>query len=179
MGAERHLVSTSPEATEAFAEALGRRLGPGTVLALGGDLGAGKTCFARGIARGLGIEAGVASPTYLLMQAHEGGRLPLYHFDAWMEGREKALLADGGAEWLHGDGVAVVEWAGRVAEWLPTPRLEVLLGHRGPERRSVDLAVRASPGDPDGPRIALEELLGTLALPPGVHEADSPLRENP
>ena len=182
MAAERRLLSTSPEATEALAEALGRRLGPGSVLALSGDLGAGKTCFVRGLARGLGIEAGVASPTYLLLQAHEGGRLPLYHFDAWMEGREKALLADGGAEWLHGDGVAVVEWAGRVVEWLPTPRLDVHIGHVSPERRTLRLSVRGAgdgPGEasgrgPEGAELDLERILTDLELPEGILEPDVP-----
>src|SRR5687767_999122 len=101
---ERAFLSRSPEATEAFAEAIGRRLRAGSVIALSGELGAGKTCFTRGLARGLGIEDDVTSPTFALMAAHEG-RLALYHFDAWMEGREKALFLDGGDEWLHGGGV--------------------------------------------------------------------------
>ena len=126
MGAERCLLSLGEDATEAVGAALGADCRPGTVIALTGDLGAGKTCLVRGLARGLGIHEGVASPTYTLMQAHEGGRLPLYHFDAWMEGREKAWLAEGGGAWLRDEGVAVIEWAGRVRDWLPEPRLEVL-----------------------------------------------------
>lgn len=145
MGAEWRVEersSPAPEATEALGEALGRCLPPDAVLALDGDLGTGKTTLVRGLARGLRIGEGISSPTYVLMQAHEGGRLPLYHFDAWMEGREKALFLDGGDHWLHAGGVAVVEWASRVVEHLPDDRLEVLLGHRGPEERSVVLRVR-------------------------------------
>ena len=110
MGTEpRRLLSRSAEGTEALGRALGRELPAGAVLALDGDLGSGKTCFVRGLARGLGVEGPVGSPTYTLMHAYEGGRLPLYHFDAWMEQRERALLADGGGEWLRADGVSVVE----------------------------------------------------------------------
>lgn len=165
-----NLRSTSPEATEELASRIAERLPAGSVLALSGDLGAGKTCFVRGLARGLGIEGPVASPTYLLMQAHEGGRLPLYHFDAWMEGREKALLADGGAEWLHGDGISVVEWAGRVEEWLPLPRLEVQLTHLGPDTRGIRLATRA-PDGPEGSVLDLGGVLEDLELPAGVGPA--------
>ncbi|MCP3915653.1 MAG: tRNA (adenosine(37)-N6)-threonylcarbamoyltransferase complex ATPase subunit type 1 TsaE [bacterium] len=133
--------SREAEATEAFGEELGRRVPTGTVIALGGDLGAGKTTLVRGLARGLGIEETVASPTYVLMQAHEGGRLPLYHFDAWMEGREKALFLDGGDDWLHAAGVAVVEWAERVEAWMPLPRLQITLSHLSPTERGIELAV--------------------------------------
>jgi len=163
MATERELLSHGEEATEALAAGIGGACPAGTVLALTGDLGAGKTCFVRGLARGLGIEEGVASPTYTLMQAHEGGRLPLYHFDAWMEGREKAWLAEGGGAWLREEGVAVIEWAGRVAEWLPAPRLGVRLDHVGPSTRRLTLAVV-------GTSAPLEALLWGLRCPEGVEE---------
>ncbi|MEM9380916.1 MAG: tRNA (adenosine(37)-N6)-threonylcarbamoyltransferase complex ATPase subunit type 1 TsaE [Planctomycetota bacterium] len=173
----RNLTSHDPEATVALAAALGRALPAGVTLALDGDLGAGKTTFVRGLAAGLGIDEGVASPTYTLMQSHDGGRLPLYHFDAWMEGREKAFLADGADELLGRDGVAVVEWADRVGEWLPRPRLSVRLAHLDVERRRIRIEVvvgaeEAGPGPLQG---ALEALLGSLELPEGVVE-DAPGR---
>jgi tRNA threonylcarbamoyladenosine biosynthesis protein TsaE len=143
-------------------------LEPGSVIALLGELGAGKTCFVRGAARALGVQGPVASPTYTLMHAYEG-RLPVYHLDAWMQGRGEAFLEDGGAEWLHEQGIALVEWAERVAAWLPATRLEVLLEHAGVERRLVTLRVLAPPGDGPGERLAAR--LGTLTLPEGVEEA--------
>jgi tRNA threonylcarbamoyladenosine biosynthesis protein TsaE len=133
---ERAWISQGPEATEALAEAIGRAAMPGLVVALDGDLGAGKTCFVRGLARGLDVVDTVASPTYALMSTYSG-RLDLYHFDAWMEGRERAFLADGGAEWLDSAGVAAVEWAARVASALPEERLDVEIEHAGPTERRV------------------------------------------
>jgi tRNA threonylcarbamoyladenosine biosynthesis protein TsaE len=151
--------SRSPEATEALAHFLGQHLLEGTLVTLDGDLGSGKTCFVRGLAAGLGVEDPVTSPTYTLMQELVGGRLPLYHFDAWMEGREKALLADGGDAWLSGDGIAVVEWAERIADYLPEVRLSIHLDHRAESIRQVRLAAL---GEPAGG--ALTDLL--RALPP-------------
>ncbi|MFT7676095.1 MAG: tRNA threonylcarbamoyladenosine biosynthesis protein TsaE [Planctomycetota bacterium] len=165
------LISTSPEATEALGESLGKALWPGAVLALVGDLGAGKTCFVRGLARGLGIPPGVASPTYTLMQAHEGGRLPLYHFDAWLQGREAALFEDGGDEWLRGEGVAVVEWAQRVEEWLPRPYLQIELSHLAVEQRGVALWSVEGAQDPTG--ASFVKLVAGLDWPAGLEITDS------
>ncbi|MBI5431934.1 MAG: tRNA (adenosine(37)-N6)-threonylcarbamoyltransferase complex ATPase subunit type 1 TsaE [Planctomycetes bacterium] len=136
----REFVTRDPQATERLAEHLARGLEPGTVLALDGELGAGKTCFVRGLARGLDSVDPVASPTYTLMHEYRG-RLPLYHFDAWMQGREEAFLAGGGAEWLEAGGVAAVEWAERVAEHLPRERLHVELAHRRDGGRTVRISV--------------------------------------
>lgn len=136
------------EDTRAVGLALGRELPAGACVALDGDLGAGKTTLVRALAEGLGLDPDeVSSPTYVLMQAHEGGRLPLHHHDAWMDGRGKAFLADGGAELLReADGVAVIEWASRVEEHLPLPRLSVVLEHVSPERRRARLTVLAPEG---------------------------------
>ena len=128
------------EATLELGRIIGTRGAPGLVLALEGDLGCGKTTLVRGIGEGLGIEGGVASPTYTLMQSHAGGRLPLAHFDSWMEGREKALLADGADEFLQSDGIAVVEWASRVEDWLPRDRVAVRLHHETLQSRRVEIA---------------------------------------
>jgi tRNA threonylcarbamoyladenosine biosynthesis protein TsaE len=117
----------------------------GSVVALDGELGSGKTRFVRGLARGLGIAEPVSSPTYTLMHSYEGegARLPLYHFDAWMAGREAAFLEGGGVEWMLGEGISAVEWAERVADLLPVPRLSVCLALRdsGGEGRVLRLAV--------------------------------------
>ena len=167
----RRFESLSPEATEALGEDLGRAAGPGLVLVLEGELGAGKTCFVRGFARGLEVEDPVSSPTFALMNEYEG-RLPLLHFDAWMEGRERSFLADGGASSLGEEAVAVIEWGERVAAELPEPYLRVVLRHGAPragrETRRVELGIV-------GPHEAQEPLLGApqaspelLLLAPGA-----------
>ena len=159
----RRLRSHSARATEALAEELGRALTPDSVVALDGELGAGKTCFVRGLARGLGVTDPVNSPTYTLMHQYSG-RLTLYHFDAWMEGREAALLEDGGDAWFRAGGVAVVEWASRVADWLPQPYLGIELSHAGPDERGITLRVVGEPA------AALVDLALGLQLPDGVQE---------
>lgn len=133
---ERVFSSASPEATEHLAELLGELLAGGDVVTLDGDLGAGKTCFARGLARGLGVTERVSSPTFQLMNEY-AGRVPVHHFDAWMEGRERAFLEGGGDALLFAGGVAVIEWAERVAEHLPAGRVRVLLEHESPTRRRI------------------------------------------
>ncbi len=119
----------SEEATREFASALGQRLWAGCVLALAGDLGAGKTTFVRGLAEGMGIEDPVSSPTYTLMHSYQGTGMELFHFDAWMEGRQKAILQEGGDGVLDTDGVVVVEWAPRVAQFLPPGCLQIEFLH--------------------------------------------------
>ena len=162
----RRFVSRAPAATEALGAALGRALGPGTVVALDGDLGSGKTCLVRGLARGLEVEEPVTSPTFALLQSY-AGKLELHHFDAWMEGRERAFLLDGGDVSFGSDGVAVVEWAGRVAEFLPVPRLSIGLEHRGVDERAITLAVEDEAGAPAGPAAraleALARAIGPIA----------------
>jgi tRNA threonylcarbamoyladenosine biosynthesis protein TsaE len=170
----RRFVSSAPEATEALGAALGGALAPGTVVALDGDLGSGKTCLVRGLARGLGVEGPVTSPTYALLQTY-AGRLELHHFDAWMEGRERAFLLDGGDVSFGSDGVAVVEWAGRVAEFLPAPRLWIGLEHRGVDRRAITLAVEDEAGAHAAPGPAARALAELArSVPPIAGLADVP-----
>jgi tRNA threonylcarbamoyladenosine biosynthesis protein TsaE len=148
--------SPAPEVTEAFGEELGRGLAPGSVLALVGELGAGKTCLVRGLARGMGLSSTVTSPTFTRMVEHEGPR-PLFHFDAWREGSTD-LLADSD-EWLRGTGVAAIEWADRVEVFLPRPRLELRLAHLGPEARGLEAWLVRAAGDAPAPQRALEAAL--------------------
>lgn len=176
---KRTFISTDSDATEALGVALGEHLPAGTLMTLDGDLGTGKTTLVRGLGRGLGTPDPISSPTYMLMQAYEGGRLPLYHFDAWMEGREKALLADGADEFLGAGGIAVVEWGSRVLAWLPEPRLEVVLGHRTLEERTVSMEVVG----PEGAlRASLEALMVRLGAPgavPGLVSLENELPTEP
>ena len=119
----------APEDTEAFAEVFAARLEPGDVVALEGDLGAGKTCFVRGMARGLGIDpADVSSPTFVSMQRYAGGRVPLVHVDAWRMHSPEDLETVGWDEILAlRDAVIAVEWPSKVLAALPARRIDVTL----------------------------------------------------
>lgn len=116
----------SPAETRALGAALGRAAAPGTVLALVGPLGAGKTQLAKGVAEGLEVRSVVNSPTFILMNEHQG-RLRLFHVDAYrLEDPEEALAA-GLLDEREVEGVTVVEWADRLDGWLPTDRLDMEL----------------------------------------------------
>ncbi len=104
-------VSNSPSETEALGESLARRLSPGAVVAFTGDLGAGKTAFTRGLARGLGISEPVTSPTFTIVNEYEGGRLPLFHFDMYRLGSSDELFDIGWEDYLRRGGVCAVEWS--------------------------------------------------------------------
>ena len=110
--------------TRAIGRALGRAAAPGTVLALSGELGAGKTQLAKGVASGLGVEGVVNSPTFVLMNEHVG-RLRLFHVDAYRLGDPEEALAAGLLDDRAAGGVVVIEWADRLDGWLPDDRLDV------------------------------------------------------
>lgn len=131
---------TGSEETEALGQWLGERLQAGEALALSGELGAGKTCLARGLAKGLGVEEPdqVCSPTYLLVMEHPGSRSML-HVDAYLPDKLRGFLEDGGVDYLaETRGVLVVEWAERIVDLLPErtlwARLEAAID---PEVRQV------------------------------------------
>jgi tRNA threonylcarbamoyladenosine biosynthesis protein TsaE len=107
-------ISHSPAETEALGEKFGRAAQSGIVFALSGDLGAGKTQFVKGIARGLGISARVHSPTFTLVNEYGGGRLKLFHLDLYRLETPAQILSAGIEEFLSPDGVAVIEWAERI-----------------------------------------------------------------
>lgn len=109
-------ITTSPEETEALGAALGRIVPAGTVLAYRGDLGAGKTAFTRGLARGLGCQETVTSPTYTIVNEYLGGRLPLFHFDMYRLTSADDLFDIGWEDYLDRGGVCAVEWSENVAE---------------------------------------------------------------
>src|SRR5471032_2938915 len=107
-------ISHSPVETEALGEKLGRAAECGLVLALSGDLGAGKTQFVKGLARGLGISVRVHSPTFTLVNEYGGGRLKLFHLDLYRLETPAQILSAGVEEFLPPDGVSVIEWAERL-----------------------------------------------------------------
>jgi tRNA threonylcarbamoyladenosine biosynthesis protein TsaE len=107
-------ISHSPAETESLGEKFGRAAQRGWVIALSGDLGAGKTQFVKGLARGLGISARVHSPTFTLVNEYGGGRLKLFHLDLYRLETRARILSAGIGEFLQPDGVAVIEWAERL-----------------------------------------------------------------
>ncbi len=109
-------ISHSPAATEALGEQFGRAASRGWVIALSGDLGAGKTQFVRGVARGLKISSRVHSPTFTLVNEYGGGRLKLFHLDLYRLETAEQIFSAGIEEFLESDGVAVVEWAERLED---------------------------------------------------------------
>ena len=111
-------ISNSPAETEALGEALAARLTAGTVVAFTGDLGAGKTAFTRGLARGLGVPDRVTSPTFTIVNEYEGGRLPLFHFDMYRLGSSDELFDIGWEDYLARGGVCAVEWSEIVSDAL-------------------------------------------------------------
>ena len=107
-------ITNSPEETEKVGAALGKILEPGTVIAYRGDLGAGKTAFTRGLARGLGHGDMVTSPTYTIVNEYLGGRLPLFHFDMYRLASADDLWDIGWEDYLERGGVCAVEWSENV-----------------------------------------------------------------
>ena len=108
-------ITHSPLETEAVGEALAQHLQPGTVLAYEGDLGAGKTAFTRGLARGLGAAEPVTSPTYTIVNEYLSGKMPLFHFDMYRLTCADDLWDIGWEDYLERGGVCAVEWSENVA----------------------------------------------------------------
>ena len=108
--------TNSPAETEAIGAALGKRLSPGTVIAYRGGLGAGKTAFTRGLARGLGCREIVTSPTYTIVNEYLGGRMPLFHFDMYRLRSSDDLFDIGWEDYLDRGGICAVEWSENVAD---------------------------------------------------------------
>jgi tRNA threonylcarbamoyladenosine biosynthesis protein TsaE len=136
--AERTLVSASPEATAAAGEELARALGAGDVVALTGELGAGKTCFVQGMVRGLGGTAHTTSPTFVLVNEYRG-RLPVHHVDAYRTESLTELLDLGLEELLDGAGVTLIEWADKLIPLLPARTIFVEIHGVGDEPRAITI----------------------------------------
>ena len=109
-------LTNSPEQTEEVGAALSKVLSPGTVIAYRGDLGAGKTAFTRGLARGLGVADPVTSPTYTIVNEYLGGRMPLFHFDMYRLHSADDLWDIGWEDYLERGGICAVEWSENVAD---------------------------------------------------------------
>ena len=127
-----HYITHSPEETEKLGAALAQRLKPGTIIAYTGDLGAGKTAFTRGLAKGLGYTQPVTSPTYTIVNEYLGGRLPLFHFDMYRLASSDDLWDIGWEDYLERGGVCAVEWSENVADAMPEGTVYVSI-ERAPE----------------------------------------------
>ena len=131
-------ITNSPQETENLGAALGKILKPGTVLAYRGDLGAGKTAFTRGLARGLGYKDPVTSPTYTIVNEYLGGRLPLFHFDMYRLGSSDDLWDIGWEDYLERGGVCAVEWSENVADAMEDA-ITVCIQKTGEESRIITI----------------------------------------
>lgn len=131
---DREYITNHEEETETLGFRLGRRLEQGAVVAFTGDLGAGKTAFTRGLARGLGVTDRVTSPTFTIVNEYEGGRLPLFHFDMYRLESSEELFDIGWEEYLHRGGICAVEWSENVADAM---------------EGAISIDIRRGPGDND------------------------------
>ncbi len=138
MSTPTEISSASPEATEAAGERLGRDLRPGAVVALTGELGAGKTCFIQGLVRGLGVAVRATSPTFVLVNQYKG-RVPVYHVDAYRTESLTELIDLGLLELMSGEGVTLIEWADKLPSLLPSDAIHVSIRGVGDEPRLITI----------------------------------------
>lgn len=115
----------TPEETYELGMKLGKEAGPGQVYTLNGDLGAGKTVFAKGFAKGLGIDDTVSSPTFTILQVYESGRYPLYHFDVYRIADSSEMDEIGFDEYVYSEGISLIEWAEYIEDILPDKYIRV------------------------------------------------------
>ena len=106
---------------------MGKKASAGEIVCLNGELGTGKTVFAKGFAEGLGITEAVVSPTFTILREYTDGRLPLYHFDVYRIEDADEMNELGYEEYFFGDGVTLIEWAGLIAELIPTSAVRILI----------------------------------------------------
>jgi tRNA threonylcarbamoyladenosine biosynthesis protein TsaE len=129
--------STSPEETQALGKNLALSLYPGSVIALRGGLGAGKTCLVKGIARGLGITETITSPTYCIVCEYPGP-IPLYHIDAYRLNSDEDFENTGAGEYI-GKGIVVIEWSERIPHSIPPDAILITIEITGPNERKIHI----------------------------------------
>ena len=128
MSEKKMIIETnSPEETFELGKRLGEQAKPGWIFTLVGDLGVGKTVFTQGLARGLGIEEPVSSPTFTIVQEYDTGRLPFYHFDVYRIGDIEEMEEIGYDDCFFGGGVCLVEWADLIEELIPEHAFHVTI----------------------------------------------------
>ena len=132
-------ITRSVEQTEAFAEEVAEKLRPGDVIACRGGLGMGKTAFARGLARGLGLKDEVSSPTFALVHEYTQGPIPLYHFDMYRVDSFDGLYSTGFFDYLEGAGVLFIEWSEQIAGALPPETILLTIQRVDDETRRITI----------------------------------------
>ena len=142
---EKLLHIASEKETERIGEAIGRAAEPGTVVALIGDLGTGKTTLTKAIARGLGVTETVTSPTFNIIREYKSGRIPLYHFDVYRIGDPDEMFELGYEEYFYGDGICVVEWADIIEELLPEDAVIIRI-ERGADEEEREYRIESEDG---------------------------------
>jgi tRNA threonylcarbamoyladenosine biosynthesis protein TsaE len=133
--------SSSPLDTEKLGFCLGNIVKKGYIISLIGDLGTGKTEFVKGIARGLGVEDYITSPTFTIVNEYQG-RLPLYHFDVYRIGSVEEMLDIGCEEYFYGDGLTVIEWADLISDIIPEDHITIHISkdmEEGEDFRSINI----------------------------------------
>ncbi len=149
---ENHLniiESYSEASTRELGLTLGKEAGPGSIFALIGDLGTGKTILAKGMAEGLEIQSDIVSPTFTIVQEYHEGRLPFYHFDIYRIEDEDELFEIGFDEYINGNGVCLVEWADQVPEAMPEETVWIRISKdlsKGVEYRKIEIGQEVPEG---------------------------------
>ncbi len=130
-------ISNSPAESRALGRRLAADAGAGSVLALQGELGSGKTLFTKGFVAGMGSKAAVSSPTFTIVHEYRDGRLPVYHFDFFRVKDRQSLARLGLDDYFFGDGVSVIEWADRFAEFIPEQARWIAFEIRSKNQRAI------------------------------------------
>jgi tRNA threonylcarbamoyladenosine biosynthesis protein TsaE len=141
-------ISNSPAETEAVGRRLAEDAGAGSVLALQGELGSGKTLFTKGFVAGMGGNAAVSSPTFTIVHEYRGGRLPVYHFDFFRVENSQALARLGLDDYFFGDGVSVIEWADRFSDFIPEDACWIRFEIKSENQRAIIFRGGRSPVRP-------------------------------
>ncbi|MFH1355244.1 MAG: tRNA (adenosine(37)-N6)-threonylcarbamoyltransferase complex ATPase subunit type 1 TsaE [Candidatus Omnitrophota bacterium] len=132
------IISNSANQTQRIGELLSKKIDPGDIICLFGNLGSGKTVLTKGIGQGLGIrKAEVISSSFILIRPHTQGKIPLYHFDLYRLNKVSDILALGYEEYLYGRGVTVIEWADRLKKFMPRDFLKIELCFESDLKRSL------------------------------------------
>lgn len=140
-------ISSSPEETESFSADFAKKLSGGEVIAFLGNLGAGKTCFMRGLGRGLGFEGDVTSPTFSIVNEYRGGKFPIFHFDMYRISTFEDLYSTGFFDYFDQNGVIAIEWSENIADILNDDTIYVKIENSGDLKRKITIFTKENSYD--------------------------------